>query len=248
MLPFVSLPILVSLLPSQSRFRFSSTKQKLTDYRSSGWSIYATAFAGQTPCYSTPPLPLIAPTASPNPANASISVISTKVFTLPYALAPPSIGPALSAGAKAGIAIGALVGALAAVAIGFFVLLRRRRNKASANDEFGPGATPTGNRDSAAFSNRTAPPEHISELPSPGPNDGRSSWFPQAMVPPPPLSPTPSELPAQPPEELPGSTYMHEHHPAYSPVTERGEPFRPPVTRASWAPEQLVSPMEVERR
>lgn len=223
---------------------FHLYKTKLTGSLPSGWSIYTTAFAGQTPCYSTPPLPLVPLTTSPNPANASISIISTKVFTLAYALAPPSLGPALSAGAKAGIAIGALVGALAGLAIGFFILLRRRRAKASAKDEDGPAVTYTENRGSAALSNSTAPPEHISELPSPGPSDGHSSWFPQPAVQPPPMSPTPSELPAQPPEELPGSTYMHEHHPAYSPVSERGEPFRPPIAGTGWAPEEVVSPME----
>ncbi|MCJ1463221.1 hypothetical protein MMC07_001826 [Pseudocyphellaria aurata] len=227
--------------------------QRLTGNPSSGWSIYTSAFAGQTPCYSNPPLPLIPPTTSPNPANASISVISTKIFSLAYALAPPpSLGPSLSSGAKAGIAIGVLVGALAAVAISFFVLLRRRRAKASAkasaNDEAGPVVASTEYRNSATLSNAIPPQEHISELPSPGIMDGRSSWFPQSPAQPPPISPIASALPAQPPEELPGSTYMHEHHPAFSPVSDRGEPFRPPITGADRSPEEVVSPIEKESR
>lgn len=194
---------------------------------SSGWSVYSTAFAGQTPCYTNPPTPLIPPAAASATKGALISVINTKLFTLQYTLKPQKQG--LSTAAKAGIAIGILVGALAALALFLFFFIRKRRaTKRKLMQRPIPPPSPPfiepfvrDPRDST-YSQAGIPLGPLSELPSPAPDQHRMG-FPQPQSPaptlaaaaPPPLPPP--SLPPPPPAEMPGDTFLHEHHPAYAP-------------------------------
>lgn len=210
-----------------------------------GWSVYSTAFAGQTPCYTNPPTPLIPPTAAASATQgSSIMVINTKLFTLQFPLQPKKRG--LSAGAKAGIAIGCIAGALLAFAIAFIFIRKRRQNallqrNLSTNDPVGDhetaaaAAQPTtpfpfaGYKRNSIFSqNPHAPLGHISELLSPAPDHQPEMGFPRLSQSPllPPITPLqnleePTHPPPPPPPvrvapaEMPGSTYINEHHPAY---------------------------------
>lgn len=87
------------------------------------------------------------------------------------------------------------------------------------------------------FTEIPAPPEHVAEMPSPteGHADHARGDEIFAPPPPPPMSPAPTELPGESPrksvpsrqpltlkpEELPGDTWMDEHHPAFQPKPEK---------------------------
>ena len=224
---------------------------------SSGWSVYSTAFAGQTPCYTSPPTPLIPPAAASATQGSSISVINTKLFTLRFPLKTKKRG--ISKGAAAGIAIGCLIGALLALAI-VFLFLRKRRNTLLARkgshspvDQTAPSAPMVpyeGDKRNSIFSQPHAPLGHISELPSPAPGQQPEMGFPPSQ----PLLPTTistatAPLPPVPPAELLGDTYIHEHHPAHaSGVISEGFPS-PPLATATGeenppgTPGAVVSPL-----
>lgn len=230
-----------------------------------GWAIYTEAFASQTPCYSTAPLPLLGPRITSLPPGASVSSITTKIFTLKYPLATRSNG-GLSTGAKAAIAIGVVVSALAGMVLCSIFLLRRRQaspngpmatrafsifrrqkvRRAAAAAE-AKAATTADNR-ASTMSPNIAPLENLSELASP------SGLAPTILPPPLPAAVVPTELPAAvpPPEELPGSTYLHEHHPAYgfAPAERQREreEWRPVFAGQGVSPEEVVSPIEEEGR
>ena len=180
-----------------------------------GWGVYPSTIAGQLPCYTTPVLPLVAPSTS---GSGTIpTAISSELFTLRYALAPPppQQQQTLSSGAQAGIGVGAAAGALSFASLALFVIRRRRQDLAiraatvprspyEAPQDFSP-KTPASTHTFGQVLGQSAPqtPQR-SELPSP----------------PPPLSPSRSIFPQPLADgvvtELPGSTFLHEHHPAYS--------------------------------
>lgn len=210
----------------------------------SGWSVYSTAFAGQTPCFTSPSTPLIPPAAAASATQgSSISVINTKLFTLQFPLQPKKGG--LSAGVKAGIAVGCIAGALLALAIPFIFLRKRLQNAllqrkpsphnpidgdqtAAPPRPMSPFAYVVPKRNSILSQQPHAPLGHISELPSPPPDHQPEMGFPplsQSPLLPPVISASPLQEPqaaAPPPPpirvapaEMPGSTFINEHHPAY---------------------------------
>ncbi len=207
LLPVVSLPVSHDL---------SSCSMYVLKRSSSGWSLYSTAFAGQTPCYMDPPTPLVPRTAASATNRASISVINTKLFTLQYPLKTTKRG--LSAGAKAGIAIGTVIGALAAIALLLFLIRKRRatKRKLSANPVDEPVEP---EKRQSTLSQIHAPLGHISELPSPGPTDQRDMGLPSPQGPSMMMVPaTPASAPASPPvplAEMPGDTFINQYHPAH---------------------------------
>ena len=177
---------------------------------SSGWSVYTSALAGETPCYKTSSLAVQFPNATLSASGASPSLIDTGVFTLRYALAPQEKS-ALSLGAKIGVAVGSAGGgAFILLALAIFVRKRRARKRAERDEANMPKP------ESGSMYQRGYDGSHtgLSELPSP-----------QTIRPPtPPLPENWYNMPparAGTPIELVGSTYINEHHPAYgiSPVT-----------------------------
>ncbi|MCJ1460375.1 hypothetical protein MMC28_010755 [Mycoblastus sanguinarius] len=198
----------------------------------SGWSIYSSTLAGQTPCYTVPPLPLVPPTLTSGASTASVSVIDTQLFSLKYALEPKT-SSSLGTGAIAGIAVGGAAGiALVATALLFLFRKRRARAQAAAESE----STMVGTESSFGGPLKRGPISHdpnsshgaVSELPSPthSPNPEQGTWGSL----PTPTSPKvpPAEL-AVPPSELAGSTFIHEHHPAYTPVEEQRRALPAPL-------------------
>ncbi|MCJ1391518.1 hypothetical protein MMC18_004382 [Xylographa bjoerkii] len=220
----------------------------------SGWSLLSTQLIPSlTPCYTSPALPLIPPSATSS-SSATPYIISTQLYTLSYALAPPP-SSALSTGAKVGIAVGGSLGALLFLAALFFARRYRARrandlrNATLVRTDMGlvaPGsshATPvspmnkratfiSGGSIHSQVAGQGSPVagQEIPELPSPpissppsvywGPGNGIRS--PGSTSPPGGIgSPTISRMGSpgglEPVMELPGSTYLHEHHPIHTP-------------------------------
>ena len=210
MLPYVRISSVLDLSP------FSA------NIRSSGWSFYTSALAGETPCYTTSSLAALAPNVTLTASGASMSIINTEVFTLRYALAQQQQQSALSLGAKIGIAVGAAGGgALALLALAIFVRKRRAQKRAQREEANMPKP------ESGNMYQRGHDGSLVAELPSP------------QGIRPPTLSlpenrmffnmPLGSHAPgrAMTPMELAGSTYINEHHPAYglSPLTPNKNGF-----------------------
>lgn len=190
---------------------------------SSGWSIYTSALAGETPCYTRSSLANQFPNATLTASGASASIISSEVFTLRYALTQKQQS-ALSVGAKIGIAVGAAGGGtLALLALAIFVRNRRAQKRAQ-QEEANMPKPESGDMYQRGYNGSQAA---LSELPSPQtirpptpPLPENALWF---------NMPLGSHAPgrAMTPTELMGSTYINEHHPAYgiSPVIPNANGF-----------------------
>lgn len=195
-----------------------------------GWSIYGSALGGQTPCYSVPSTTYVPAMTS---TISGITIITGKVFTRKYDLVPPKTG--LSTGAKAGIAIGAVAGALALFTALLFSVLRKRRarrerEKATTaarglvTEEKGVSGTPvSGAQELPSPNSQPASPStvHTSWTSPPAP-PGYIFPFAEAS-----RLPTPQPV-GRPASELPGSTFIHEHHPAFSVEAARPRPHGTP--------------------
>ena len=200
-----------------------------------GWAVYSSTIAGQLPCFTTPALPLASPpmTRSAGPAP---TVISLQLFTLRYQLQTSQ--PGLSIGAQAGIGVGAAVGALLCALLTVFIIRRRQhalairaatvpRSVYEAPQDFTP-KTPASQFTFGSTIASTSPQAPTrSELPSlPAPMSHTRSIFQEVR-------------PTTPVMELPGSTFLHEHHPAYN------QPSSPTV--AGEAATAATSPDEIYR-
>ena len=241
-----------------------------TDFGCSGWSVYPSALYGtQTPCYSIPAVPLVAPTglqaraARILPRAASTSLITTQLFTLRYPLAHS--GQSLSTGAKASIAIGVVLGIVLLAVLLFFFIRRYRAIRAKQLDDRSTvfsgsrfmGTTDHYDRRISAFSApsgyypQSEPP--VIELPSPTaameerrPLAENQLWFPPSGRP---VSPGQQQhvdgesqqpMHAE-PNELVGDVNLHAHHPAFAAAT--GAPAPEHVEeRGSVTPSGIVSP------
>lgn len=205
------------------KFPFSNRSMPFSaDIPSSGWSVYTSALAGETPCYTTSNVAVQSPNATLTASGASVSIISSEVFTLRYALTPQQ--SALSLGAKIGVAVGAAGGAaLALLALAIFIRKRRAQKRAE-REEANMPKPESGNMYQRGYNGSQA---GVSELPSPQtirpptpPLPDNAMWF---------NMPLGSHAPgrAMTPTELMGSTYINEHHPAYgvSPVTPNANGF-----------------------
>ena len=211
----------------------------------------------ETPCYTIPSTALVPATTT---TMSGVAVITGHLFTRKYDLAPPRSG--LSTGATTGIAVGVALAAIAALcAFALFFLRRRRAKKRQLKAEAAAATTMSEEKGVAS------PVSGAQELPSPQshPNSPRSIvpvWsasqgyvFPfqgASRLP----SPKP---PSAAPQELPGSTFIHEHHPAFGPTgptgptgeeripSPRTSPKPTSPTLSVTSPGSVISPMEGER-
>ena len=218
-LAFVRMTTLLQMMRAVLRmFLFSRNLVRCsTDSSHSGWSVYTSALAGETPCYTTSSLALQAPNVTSTASGASVSVINTEIFTLRYALKQPQQS-SLSTGATVGIAVGvSCAGIIALLALAIFIRKRRAQKRAQ-RDEANMPKPESGNMyQRGSIGAQTA----VSELPSPQMIRSPTPRLPEnALWYHMPLG---SHAPgrAMTPTELIGSTYINEHHPAYgvSPVT-----------------------------
>ena len=216
----------------------------------SGWQIYFSDLGGQTPCYTMPSTTLV---PAMTPTVTGITVITEHVFTRKFVLAAAAEkgkSKGLSAGAEAGIAIGAISGLCLLAGLIFLVFRRRITKKAAERQvtvEPASGEKPLG-----------SPVGGAHELASPhsqpnSPESGRSAWRVGVL---PPAYNYQGETPRSRsnktlgPQELPGSMFINEHHPAFAgqdeveqPITAPSSPPRSPAHKPASAASPVVSPL-----
>lgn len=233
----------------QRTYPVCSVRFLVTNLDIRGWSVYPSALYGtQTPCYSIPAVPLVAPTglkarsARILPRAAATNLITTQLFTLQYPLV--HYKKSLSASEKAGIAVG-VVGGVALFAAMFFIFIRRYRaiRTRRLNDHStvfsGPrsfGQPDLYDRRVSTFSSapggyypHSEPP--MNELPPHGPLGERPPlndeqlWFPsnaqQSSVQHPGVGQQGARAD---PNELEGDENLHAHHPAFGSSVEETKP------------------------
>lgn len=185
--------------------------------RFSGWEIYTTDLAGQTPCYT---MPTVAHVPAGTTTISGLTLITEHVFTRKFELSDRTMND--SKGPGAGAIAGIVVGSVAGLSfIGALVFLLRRRKTQRAPQTFSP--TAGGGEMLVAY-----PPSVMHELATPqglarSPDSGRSAWGSPSSPPAYEHNVDPyrtKEGPAA--QELPGSTFILEHHPAYA---GRGDEF-----------------------
>lgn len=203
----------------------------------SGFQIYYTAIGSQTPCYSDPLTKFI---PASTPTVAGLTLITDHVFSQLYTVVKPAPGrKKLPTGGIIGISINAVLFVILIVVIIWYVKRRRARRIAmQARSTTFPPEEPT-------LQLSRAPTTHELDSPDAGTRstEMKSNWQPNfgAVSPPAydvskgrPVAVT-SKPPA--PQELPGSTFIHEHHPAFTGPTPGGtdapselSPTSPPRT------------------
>ena len=195
---------------------------------------------------------------STRPDTASFSLISQTVFAQKFELVAPAKEGGLSTGALIGVIAGPVVAFLLLVNFAIFFMLRRRKvrkiREAEANR-----ATIYPPIDPIVPQTQSEPPPTPHELASPeivgtarSPHMSQINWVTSPGSSPPAydsqrnmgsIGPAKLKIPED-PQELEGSTYIHQHHPAFAPdptgtpstpttaVSPPGEPPRTPETPA----------------
>ena len=192
--------------------------------------------------------PLSAPSVTGMRKRAPVSIVVTsQLYTLKYALKPKKSG--LSAGAKAGIAVGAVLAAVIGIlTVSLIIHKRKLRGQGLREGTIIGDGSFYGPKRSDTFSHAGSHPSHPSELPSPsaipaGIPVGGGFWIPPSAPERPP-TPPPPPIPMQ---ELPASTHMHEHHPAFQVSEHDPEQLPVPIILNHNEPPNsagLVSPLE----
>ncbi|KAL8838519.1 MAG: hypothetical protein Q9170_002099 [Blastenia crenularia] len=214
----------------------------------SGWAIHTSSIGNQIPCVSTLTTPLAAPSVTGLRKRAPVSVVVTsQLYTLKYALKPKKGG--LSAGAKAGIAVGIILAVVFGALFISLVIHKRKLRKRELSERtiIGDGSLYGPKRD-GTLSYAGSHPSHPSELPSPSAVNpeippGGGFWYPATA---PERTPTPPPPPV-PMQELPASTHMNEHHPAFQSSQQESEQLPGPIIHIhedSPSSARLVSPLE----
>lgn len=198
----------------------------------SGYQVYYTAIGGQTPCYS----PLSTTLIPGSTATVSgLTLITDHIFAQRYILVPPKSS---SGGLPLGGLIGVIVGAVLALAVIIAVWMWWRRRRATQEAKAAAARTSTFPPEDPALQMSRAPTAH--ELDSPeaqSKSPGAVSRWPSIPVSSPPAYEQEKLVKAMPkkpsvPQELPGSTWINEHHPAFtgSDTTTEASLSSPPRT------------------
>jgi hypothetical protein len=217
-----------------------------------GYQVYYTAIGPNTPCYSVPSTTVL-PASSPT--NAGLTLITDHIFAEKFTLIKPKKG-GLSGGTVAGIAGGTANAVLFILLIWLVIWYRKRRARrileANRATTF-PPVEPT--------VPMAEVPQTPHELPSSDPNarspqlplTNKTAW-PMGAIPPsspPEYSPGGRESLSKVssvPQELPGSTFIHEHHPAFSSrdpleTTPGSPPMTPTRSRRDSEGSPMVTPL-----
>ncbi|KIV98201.1 hypothetical protein PV10_01878 [Exophiala mesophila] len=200
-----------------------------------GYQVWYTAVGAQTPCYSdlvTKYLPVS------SPSIPDLSLITDHVFAQRYDLAlPRAKDEGLSTGAIVGIAVGSTVGAILVAGL-LLCYWRRRSSKTKAAKVQSTTFPPN---EPALHQISRVPTTHELDSPATAPRSAgvASSNWPISIPTSPPAyeggksRPLSNKSPI--PQELPGSTFIHEHHPAFTATGEvemsgDAAPSTPPKT------------------
>lgn len=205
----------------------------------SGYQVWYTAVGMQTPCYSdlvTKYLP------GSSPTEPELSLITDHVFAQQYTLAlPRAAEESLGSGAIAGIAVGSAAGAILCLAL--LVFCWRRRSAKTKAAKVRPTTFPP--EEPALHQMSRVPTTHELDSPEAGTRSGIGSanWPMFAATSPPAYDvdkarATSNKSPT--PQELPGSTFIHEHHPAYSTAGDTEEPNELPLSTPPRTPTQTA--------
>lgn len=191
--------------------------------------VYPTVLGVETPCYTVPSITLVPGTT---PTISGLTLITNMVFARKYLLSAPNTTTTragLSKGAIAGIAVGAAVLAFI-LALLLFWLHRRaqeRKKAETAKSTFIPRSPEMEEPHDFARPSELASPQSQPVTPHTA-STGVSSNWPMGPNSPPPVYNQGAAVKALPakmtiPQELPGSTYIYEHHPAFdSEASDRG--------------------------
>lgn len=206
--------------------------KSIANYRR-GFQVYYTNIGAYTPCYSTPSITLVPASTS---ASMTGALITNHVFAEMFPLTSPKHSPVLPNGAKAGIAVNV------ALFIGIIVAIiwyRRRKirkiaeaNRATTFPPVEPAMSMVGPKSRVSSAHELASPESQTQTP----RSPQSNWPINTASPPPTYEPQkgrPVSVKADKPQELPGSTFLHEHHPAFASATastDSTSPQSPPRT------------------
>ena len=167
-----------------------------------------------------------------------ITVITEHVFTRKYELTTSGNLGGLATGAKAGIAIGVCAAALVLAGVVLFMLRRRKARHTT--------VTSRNNMIERSFSftfppgpQELASPEGVGHSPGSARSDRpMSSGSPPAYN----LSiPRAVSGKVQSAQELPGSTFIHEHHPAYVGSEEPQQPLSAPSSPPESSPRKSTT-------
>lgn len=211
----------------------------------SGYSVHSSAIGAETPCVSK-----LSKAYIPASTISGATVITDTVFTRNYALVDKP-NNTLSTGAIAGIVIGAVLAAAGTPAFLILIIRNMKKHKTEKGDEKqGDGIT------FPPVEPALDPTTHISEVPATAaPHSPHEMASPQNGTPiitkgmplPHRTSTNHSayEVPAIIPLEMPGDTYMHEHHPPYgstdgTPNTPGSPPQTPSAVSSTRSP--VLSP------
>lgn len=211
----------------------------------SGYSVHSSAIGAETPCVSK-----LSKAYIPASTISGATVVTDTVFTRNYALVEKPSNT-LSAGAIAGIVIGSVLAAAGTPAFLIVIIRNMKKHKTEKADEKqGDGIT------FPPVEPALDPTTHISEVPATAaPQSPHEMASPQngtpvttKGMPLPHRTPTnhsAHEVPAIIPLEMPGDTYMHEHHPAYgstdgTPSTPGSPPQTPSAVSSTRSP--VLSP------
>jgi hypothetical protein len=198
-------------------------------------------------------MPTITHVRASTPTISGVTVITEHVFTRKYELSDRALkgSNVFSTGAIAGITVGAVAGIAILGALIFFGLRRRKAQRV-------PQKLPTvGGGEMLVASPTSATHELASphSLPN-SPGSGRSAWISPASPPAYERNVDPFRTKArQVAQELPGSTFIFEHHPAYTGQEDESAtaaPSSPPRTPGRTSPKSphaktTSSPVVVSR-
>jgi hypothetical protein len=203
----------------------------------SGYQVYYTAIGAQTPCYSDPVTKFI---PASTPTVAGLTLITDHVFSQMYTVVKPSTGrKKLPTGGVIGISVNAaLFVILIVVAIWWIRRRKAKRIAMQARPTTFPPEEPTLQMSRAPTTHELDSPDAVTR--SAGTAVNWPPIFPASSPPAYDVSKgRPVAVTSKPPapQELPGSTFIHEHHPAFSTTTPTGtdapselSPTSPPRT------------------
>lgn len=183
------------------------------------------------------------PTLTHVPAStltvSGLTVITEHIFTRKYELSDRALNGSriLSAGAIAGIVIGIVAGIAVLGALVFFYLRRRKAQRPQTMPNAGGGGGEMLVAAPASATHELASPQ---TLPN-SPGSVRSAWISPASPPAYERNVDPFRAKMRPvAQELPGSTFIFEHHPAYSGQEDESTtaaPSSPPRTPGRSSPQ-----------
>lgn len=202
-----------------------------------GYSVYSTAIGSETPCYSTPSTILV-PAATPT--ISGLAIITDLVFSKRYDLEPVKSGGGFPTGGIIGITVNAVLFVCVIIAIIWYRRRKRRRQSLQA----GRSTTYPAEEPALAPESKSILPQELSSSGLAEARHNSRGFWPFGSATSPSVRGTDKKMQRSDVmglQELPASTYINEHHPAFGgpeTITEKTPrtPKRSPVTSSTGSP------------